>query len=729
MTGSTYEHPAARTPPPRRPLHDVRAAARLAQARPAYAAGWRAGLATVVPLLVDHALGTGGGTWMSLAGLNGALIDRGGPYRTRAVVLTAAALVSATAVLLGTLLAGHPALAIPATFAVATVCGLMRVWPDVGPGFGVTTLVTYAIALALPAPTFLAAVMRAVFIAIGGLWAMLIAIVVWPLRPYRPVRLSVAACYRAIANYLDDAIVESSSGAPRDPWAFKAHLVVVREALEGARAALATTRRGRSAESRRGERLLILHELADQLYAHVIALAEIVEGARGASISLAVRQDLSGAAQRAAAMLRGLARGIESERDLPRLAADWSGEPLRAPSTEAPNGGVDPNRVQIAELLDRIAEYANTAAAFAATLSSGDPVPDVDERTALDASPRRDMVLLSVSALMRPDSVVLQHALRVGVVTAVAVLVTTLLRLNHGYWVTLTAVVIMQPYGAATRQKAFQRVAGTIVGAAVAAALSAAFGGTGAVIVLIFIFTVLCVALLPVNYGAYAIFGTPAFVLLAETSAGNWHLAGLRVTNTLIGGTLALAGSRLLWPVDEWNRLPQHAAAAIRANASFLREAVRVARGGGSRAFGTLRDVRRTIALAATNAEDSFQRLLGEHAGRSEELESIMACLVYTRRLAAAIAGLALAGDPDAQGVGSNVDRFVDAMVPVLDDIADAIENGRAPAPLADSRPEISASSSPLEARMRRITRQVKLLHDAVDRWMSSDIVPHRARR
>src|SRR5262249_48671516 len=152
------------------------------------------------------------------------------------------------------------------------------------------------------------------------------------------------------------------------------------------------------------------------------------------------------------------------------------------------------------------------------TLTSGDPVPDVDDRLEIAASPRRATALLSLSALMRPDSVVLQHALRIGLVTTLAVLVTTLLRLNHGYWVTLTVVVILQPYGGATRQKAFQRVAGTILGGVVAALLSAAFGGSAAITVFIFLFTVLCVALLPVNYGAYAIFGTPAFVLLAEKS-------------------------------------------------------------------------------------------------------------------------------------------------------------------------------------------------------------------
>jgi hypothetical protein len=75
--------------PLRRALDDVRAATTLTRARPAYAAGLRAALATTVPLLLDHFVHTGGGTWMSVAGFLGALADKGGPYRTRATTLLA----------------------------------------------------------------------------------------------------------------------------------------------------------------------------------------------------------------------------------------------------------------------------------------------------------------------------------------------------------------------------------------------------------------------------------------------------------------------------------------------------------------------------------------------------------------------------------------------------------------------------------------------------------------
>ena len=49
--------------------------------------------------------------------------------------------------------AGTPSLAVITTFVIALLCGLARGWVDVGPGFGVTILVTFSIAVALPAAT------------------------------------------------------------------------------------------------------------------------------------------------------------------------------------------------------------------------------------------------------------------------------------------------------------------------------------------------------------------------------------------------------------------------------------------------------------------------------------------------------------------------------------------------------------------------------------------------
>ena len=88
----------------RRALHTLRTAAFVSTTRPAYAAGVRASIATVIPLAAGELLDrTGAGTWMSLGGFNGALSDRGGSYSSRAWTMTALLAAGALAAALGTL--------------------------------------------------------------------------------------------------------------------------------------------------------------------------------------------------------------------------------------------------------------------------------------------------------------------------------------------------------------------------------------------------------------------------------------------------------------------------------------------------------------------------------------------------------------------------------------------------------------------------------------------------
>jgi len=708
----------------RRTLHDVRTASELAKARPAYAAGFRAAIATVSPLLVEQFFAPGGASWMSLAGLNGALIDKGGPYRTRAAIMSALAVASAVAVFIGSMVAGHLTLSVVVTLVIALLCGLARAWTDIGPGFGVTILVTFAIALAVPSATIGDALARSAFIVAGGLWAMALAIVLWPIRPYRPVRLRVAECYRALADYIADVASATADEPAHDPWRFKADRIAIRTALENARAALAISRRGRSGETGRGERLLILHEIADQLFAHLIALLEVSETL--APTEAAVQRALAETLRAMQVDLRTLADAIESETDVPRIAIAWNGRDVMAMTNTAER----PYDAQLAEILDRMSEYAATATALVASLNTGAPVAQHEEVIEVEDPPPQP-VLFPLRAILHADSFVLHHAFRVAIVTTAAVLAAGLLHLNHGYWVTLTVIVILQPYGAATRQKAMQRVAGTILGGIVAAGLSAAFQSVIAIYVLIAIFTILCVALLPLNYGAYAVFGTPAFVLLAEASAGDWHLAGLRIVNTLIGGTLALVGASVLWPGDEWNRLPEFVAAAIRADNEYLRKALAMladsggasgASGAGTLDIGVLRDARRSIAQAAANAEESFQRLISEHRGTPERLEPIMALLVYVRRISAATAALALSGYVTPNITTETLAPFATTAHAILADLAEAIAQTRAPAPFppVGKIPLPDQTTSPvLHRRLVRIARQLKLLHDAAVRWLT----------
>ena len=712
---------------------NVRAAAAVAPARPAYAAGMRAALATVVPLIAAQVFHLTGGTWMSLAGFSGALVDKGGAYRTRAAAIASLTGFGAIAVLVGAVASHQLPIAVLLTFAVAVICSLGRAWGNTGASVGGSVLNMFVISLAYPALGTTDALGRAGYVIVGGAWAALLALVLWPIRPYRPARLAVASCFRTLGDYVEQIVagLESTNTATDD--GLPAGSLVVRGALEHAQATLATIRRGRPGESGRGERLLVLRETADRLFGTLLALVEAV-AVIPASARTAERQAaIVGALRELARDLRELATRIEDEHQSGATTIGFSGDSLRDRLAGYGDGGTaglavtgeiawtDAQYAHAATLIDRCAQFAGVAAATTAALDGGPhaPVPVVVPEAEEATEPRSP--LAPIRSVLGHHSLVLRQALRVGLVCAAAVLLAGVLHLPRGYWVTITVVIILQPYTGATTVKAVQRTLGTVVGGVLTAALGALFHDPRAILVMSFVFAAVSVALLPINYAAFSVFLTPTFVLLAEASAGDWHLASVRVLNTFIGGALALAGARFLWPAPEWRRLPMYLAACLRTNRDYLRTVVNVFADRSDAAGRLIRARRRDAALAAINAEESFQRLLGEHDGSAESLAPAMTFLTYIRRFTVSIAALAVSRhdvDPDT---ATMLAQFADGATARLDLAAARLD------PLAEpvTTPppaihELKPADPVVRARLTRLSRQLETLTTAASEVAAS---------
>jgi uncharacterized membrane protein YccC len=110
--------------------------------------------------------------------------------------------------------------------------------------------------------------MRSLLCLIAGGWAMLLSLVMWPFRPYDPLRIALADCFSAIANY-----IQAFLGKVATPE----NILEIRQALETARATLGTVRLGKPARSWMDEQLLVLIQDGDRLLGSVIALTELLE--------------------------------------------------------------------------------------------------------------------------------------------------------------------------------------------------------------------------------------------------------------------------------------------------------------------------------------------------------------------------------------------------------------------------------------------------------------------
>ena len=144
---------------------------------------------------------------------------------------------------------------------------------------------------------------------------------------------------------------------------------------------------------------------------------------------------------------------------------------------------------------------------------------------------------------------VIQHALRLAVAAGIAVSLYRALGMQRGYWLIITVLVIMKPELSATRQRALERVVGSLVGGAVAVLIAATVRNVVVMDLLLVAFAILAYSHLSYDYGLYTVFLTPFVILLVNMAApGDWHVALLRISDTIFGGALAWIIAILLRP-------------------------------------------------------------------------------------------------------------------------------------------------------------------------------------
>jgi uncharacterized membrane protein YccC len=259
-----------------------------------------------------------------------------------------------------------------------------------------------------------------------------------------------------------------------------------------------------------------------------------------------------------------------------------------------------------------------------------------------------------------------------------------------------------------------QRVLGTVLGGLITAAIPAVIHDPRAMLVLVPVLAITTVAVLPLNYGLYAVFLTPTFVLLAEVGERDWALAKVRVEDTILGAAIALAGIWLLRAIPERRRFPDHAADAIAALREYLAGVVGVL--GGETPTTPVAELRRRTGLQIIYGEASLQRLTTETPRGSRTLESGMSMIIYLKRTASALN--VLAAEPPLEGAQREyVLAFRETATTALDDLERALRDSRAPAALRGLGPPPEPVSASTREQLGRVARAIRVIHAAVTRY------------
>jgi uncharacterized membrane protein YccC len=648
----------------------VRGSLALDAARPQLGAGLRAATALAVPLLAAWLTRRPELVWSGLGGWLAMLADPGGPYRARAMAMVTFAAAGAATCFAGGMAGQWPWIAVPALFVCALLCSLVRVRGDTAATIGVLSLIMFCITEGTPAG-IREGLLRAEMLVAGALFAILLAVAVWPFRPYHPVREAVASAWSVIAEL--GSRMASIVAMPSENAAWEALVPIrrrAREALERARRALGVARAGQQGETGRGLQLLVLYEIAELALGDLAALLEALRAR--AERGQAVSKEIAEAVRELSVAHDRIARVVVERGPVPEAvpSASLVGDP------------------ELAALFARVEAETRHAVESAQALAQGGTGPPPPGALAPPDAPP------SLRDAFAPGSIELRHALRVAIVATAAQVVATAIGLERSYWVTITVIIVLQPHAIATVQRGLQRVGGTVIGGIVAALIVRFVRQPLVIGALLFALAWAGVAVRRINYAAFATLITPVFVLLAEVNARGGHLTRARIFDTLLGGALALAGAILLWPTRDFERMPSLVAAVLRVNERYLRAVL------GNEGPAAVVAARRAVGLATANAEAALQRLIGE-SRPAARLEPLMALVAYARRLSASITALGSAPVPAADA---------ERLLETLGALANAAERGETPPPL-----------TPMEDRMapepaQRLARQLRVVQSALAR-------------
>ena len=352
----------------------------------------------------------------------------------------------------------------------------------------------------------------------GALIQAFLLLIAWPVDRFSIERRGLAAAYRELAGYAQSLAKPYATAPPISALTTARQIVADQQPLARARDIARVTRILTDAEALRqrlGAMMVLQHDGLANVPAELLPLAQ------------AIGRQLDA--------LASTLEGATSADDLQSI------------------------RLQTLAALEAF-ERAGTGKEFALALvrDIADHLQDATQAVAVAATGRPARLLLSSQP--RPAAYIetrinwlSRDAIRDACVLSLAMLIGhTIFSADRGYWIALTAALVLRPDLQSTINRGFARIAGTLAGAVVAALLLVEFRGNPVLqSVGMVVAAGICYLTLMPNYALFSTAMT-VFVILALSLGGTYTgTIANRVLDTLGGGTLAMGGY-LLFPT--WAR-------------------------------------------------------------------------------------------------------------------------------------------------------------------------------
>ncbi len=592
--------------------------------------------------------------WMAFGAYMLALIDYRGLHYKKIVIQSVEAILMTLAAIVGMNTANSWQASVMAMFVVGMFAALIRNWSDYGASIGVAVGFFFLFGLSNPV-SFAESVNYGMYVFAGAGWSVIITILAFPFRPSNPIRRSVAKIWKVNTEFLDILIQKHASDNVIDIIEVTEKETAIRDAInhsiklfarrENKKTSLKTQHYDMMMEIRKtsslfGATLDTMHEELEVLdhpdfqkirntvlYKTLSAFAQA--SARLSVVIFTFRpEDLSLAKIRLKRCEIAIKLFEEASTELNLTHKEELAIQHFITTLHKSYGYLQHTVSQIEQKLnlkksDYLENYKLTFNNFLVGLK-----------------PRA--ILELVREAFNVNSQHFVYALRVAVGLSIGVFVYKFFKIDHGHWISLTMLIVIQPYFGATRKKGVERIVGTVTGIILGGVIMLLPLPHDVFVGLLVVVSFFVAYFLRNNYKIGVFFVTIMMVILMQISQQHsWELIGWRVLSTLIGALLAVVASYVFWPVWEKKRFPPLMENALLQNKNYLQLVLKFY--NNETAAGESWNKHRRVAEAANNdVFASVQRMVQEPEHIQNKVDLCFAMAGVTIRLSREITSIAL---------------------------------------------------------------------------------------
>ncbi|NTY61459.1 FUSC family protein [Mycolicibacterium sphagni] len=237
-------------------------------------------------------------------------------------------------------------------------------------------------------------------------------------------------------------------------------------------------------------------------------------------------------------------------------------------------------------------------------------------------------------------SVTARNSLRTGLGLALAVLVTFVFPVQHGFWVVLGALSVLRSSALTTGTTVVRAVTGTVIGFILGAIVIELLGTDPIVMWVLLPLVAFGSAYVP-EIGSFtasqAAFTMMVLIVFNVIVPSGWAVGLIRIEDVVVGASVGVVVSLLLWPRGAKTAVQQAIDTAREVGSRYLRVAVlRVTRGAFEHAENRVNALSHDALTASRTLDDAVRQYLSESGGPTDSRAPVVRSASRAVRLRAA---------------------------------------------------------------------------------------------